>query len=627
MCALLAAVVQAAEENPVFKTAKYGIFIHNAWSGNPRNPLTLNADLTVPKSIDEMADQCDIKRLVQDLQAFNCEYVIFTVWHANMNPIFPSAAMDKWRGKGHASRRDVIGELIKEIKPTGIKLFLYIHPSDGHDMSQEDQELLGWNESTNIPPANGWAPGKYEKWNNFMNEVIDEMSAKYAKDVYGFWIDGGWARVDKKRLQETVWKHNPSAEFFSGAVIPGWCNQYNRMIPPAPEKGIPAATPSNADTWPCFDVNVNLLQGSNWVSRGGWAKVSPEHMLRYTVLQAGSNTRGGGTTWAAGTYTDGTWEPMVKEYFTIFGTLIKPIEESIKNTRPSSSWITPQGSRIATLSQGMVATMSADGAYEYIHVLRGPTGTEENNRQSYVSRLQLPAPVDFKKFTKAVMLRSGREAKLTQDDGGLLIDVPWQDAWDPIDTVIKLTVERGFGLLSQEKTVTMSGPETPGWALKRAVDGNKNTGWSSEEVKAGEAAWVMIDLESVVGLSRVHLYPRVIGNAVGCNFPIDLEISVSNDGQTFTRALAVTDYKVKSMRSSKTEYVWDPVLNDYRKAEAGEETEDLSLSGSGKKSSADYPQYFVMPDGTSGRYVKITGTKVSNERRMQLMEIEVYGKQ
>jgi hypothetical protein len=118
----------------------------------------------------------------------------------------------------------------------------------------------------------------------------------------------------------------------------------------------------------------------------------------------------------------------------------------------------------------------------------------------------------------------------------------------------------------------------------------------------------------------------VLNNQVGHNFPVDFEFSVSSDGQSSTKALAVSDYKVKSPRGHKTEYVWDPGLNDYKKAEPGNQAEDLSLSGSGVKNSADYPQYFALPAGTKGRYLKITGTKVSREGVMQFSEVEVYGK-
>ncbi|HWD94305.1 MAG TPA: discoidin domain-containing protein [Verrucomicrobiae bacterium] len=626
MCGL---TVHADEDNPVFKSLKYGIFVHHAWGGTAY-ALTKNPDLSVPKSIDEVADSFDIPRFVRDLQAADCEYISFTIWHANMNPMFPCAAMNKWRGPGHAAKRDVLGELIKEMKPTGIKLFLYVHPSDGMDMTTEDQDKLGWNELPDVSPQNQgvtWKPGTYIKWNNFINDVFDEMCAKYGKDISGYWVDGGWGRVDKKRLQETVWKYNPKAEFVSGMDNSGWCNQFNQMIPPDPAHGIPAATPQNVDTWPAFISNVNLIQGGSWWSTGGTAKMPPEAMLRYTVLEASANIDGGGTGWAADPYTDGTWEPNVREYFHMLGQLIRPIHESIRNTRPSNSYVTKEGSRIATLPYGVVAVTSADGQFEYLHVLRAPTGRDSGNRQAYVNTLELPPPADFKKFTKAVMLRSGREANLVQDDKGVRIGVPWQDAWDPLDTVIKLSVDVGTGCLSQGKPVTMSGPETPGWPMKNAVDGNKLTGWSSEAVDNGGQPWVMIDLEKSAQVSQVHLYPRIQDKTIGYNFPTDFEISVSADGKNFTKALAVTGYKVTSPRAYKTDYVWDPTLNDYKKAVAGQETEDLSLSGSGRKTPEDYPQYFVLPEGTQGRYVKITATKLKNENenRMQFTEVEIFG--
>ena len=108
---------------------------------------------------------------------------------------------------------------------------------------------------------------------------------------------------------------------------------------------------------------------------------------------------------------------------------------------------------------------------------------------------------------------------------------------DPIDTVIKLTRQSGYGLQSQGKTVTMSGPEVPGWGTKQAVDGDNNTGWSSEMVKEGDKPWVMIDIGDVIKLSRVHLYPRVLNDVVGYNFPLDFEFSVSADGNSFKSVL------------------------------------------------------------------------------------------
>ena len=159
-----------------------------------------------------------------------------------------------------------------------------------------------------------------------------------------------------------------------------------------------------------------------------------------------------------------------------------------------------------------------------------------------------------------------------------------------------------------------------------AVDGDKNTGWSSELVQDGaNNPWVAIDMGDVVGMSTLVLFPTVSQQVVGANFPVDFEISVSTDGQDYKKVLTVSDHKVQSMVSNTSGHVWDPELNDYRKANTGEEAGDLSLSSAGNKKPADYPQSFMLPNGTTGRYLKITGTKLALEKRMQFTEIQVFG--
>ena len=603
--AVMTASVQAAgfqkEANPVWRSLKYGIYLHNAWGGEAY-PLTKHPDLSVPKTIDEMADPFDVEQFIKDIQSFNPEYVVFTAWHAEMNPVFPCKAMDQWRGKGHSAKRDLMGEIIEALRPTGIKFVMYLHPSDGHDMTEADQELLGWNES--IDQSKHWGPGRYVKWNNFMNDVFDEVCSKYGKDIVAFWIDGGWQRVDRDRLKKTAWKYNPKAEFVSGWDNAGWCHQFNQACPPDAANGIPASIPWDADTWPSLRDNANLLQGGCWWTTGGTAKVSPVGMLRYTVLHVSGNTGGGGVGWAAGNYTDGSWEPQVKQYLTMLGDLMKPIEESIKNTRPSTSYVTGQGTRIASLPNGCVATSSADNAYEYIHVLVPPI--DENFR--YQHFIELPAPQDYKKFTSAVMLRTGRQAKVTQTDKGVRIDIPWLDAWDPVDTVIKLTVQPGFGLKSTNKPVSMSAEEVKGWGLARAVDGDSTTGWSSE-MALNHKPWFTIDLQDYVSMERVHLFARVFENKVGHCFPQDFTFSVSNDGKQFRDVLSVKDYTIN---------VADDVAKDDKLLNG-------VISRSGSHLSSDFPQYFNLPKGTAGRYLRITGDKLKDEMRMQFTEVQLFG--
>ena len=329
-----------------FERMKYGLFVHHAWGGKAY-ALTKHPDLSVPRSIDEVADSLDVEKFVADVSSFKVEYVVLTAWHAEMNTIFPSKVMDQWRGPGHSAKRDLLGEVVRAFKAKGTPVYCYIHPSDGHDMQKEDQEKLGWNESANTPPEDGWTPGKYVKWNDFVNGVFEEMCSKYGKDVTGYWVDGGWQRVDRKRLKNTAWKYNPKAEFVSGMDCADPAGAWKRYAP---------IDNRDINTWPGWECQVGILEGGCWWSTGGTAKLSPEQIVKYTVLQAGINTQGGGACWAADPYTDGTWEPNVREYLTMAGAFLEPIAESVKNTCSSSAFPTPQGSKIGTLPNGVVAT-------------------------------------------------------------------------------------------------------------------------------------------------------------------------------------------------------------------------------------------------------------------------------
>ena len=424
-----------AGETPVFNRLKFGFIVHHGWGhgwGGTRYSLTINSDLSIPKDINEVADKWDTKRFFKDLEGFNNEYLIFTVWNAEMNPLFPCKAMDKWRGPGHCPKRDVIGEIVAGAKKAKMPLYLYIHPSDGHDMQKADQDRLAWNESE----GDNWAPGKFTKWNQFMNEVFEEMSQRYGSDVTGYWIDGGWGRVDPKQLVASIRKHNPKAEFVSGADD-AYCGSFQKYG---------KYDFRDVNTWPVSDVHSGILLGGCWASTGGPAKHSPETMFKFTVLMAGTCKTGGGMMWAAGPYSDCTWEPNVKEYLTILGSLIRPIEESIKNTYASPAYPTEAGSRINSLLYGVVATRSVDGRYDYIHVLKAPLD----------NRLALPLPADKSTYTEARLLRDGRRVKIIQQDSinlagfmnkGIVLEVPGDEiagghplvAWDPLDTVIKLT--------------------------------------------------------------------------------------------------------------------------------------------------------------------------------------------
>jgi hypothetical protein len=582
--ALIGSSLEAAENNPIFKTLKYGLFVHYGWGGTAY-ALTRNPDLSVPKSVNEVADSLDVQKFADDVASFKVEYVVFTAWHAGMNPMFPSKVMEERRGPGHDATRDLIGELAKALKAKGIRLYLYVHPSDGTDMLAADQDRLGWTES-----QGAWAPDKYKQWNDFMNDIFGEMGARYGQEIAGYWIDGGWERVDQERLKKTVWKYNPQAEFVSGMdcadPVAAW-----KIYAPVVYRDI--------NTWPGWECQVGILVGGCWWSTGGTARLSPEEMLKYTILEAGVNTQGGGACWAAGPYTGGTWEPNVKEYLSSLGALLEPIAQSVKSSYASTAFPTSQGTKIASLPYGIVATRSADGRNEYIHVLRPPGPgcfTSDQDRT-----IHLPATKDGQRFSGAVMLRSGRQTVLKQDEKGVAIAVPWEDVcWDPIDTIIKLTSQPGYANLAAGKTVTASSAHKD-WPAVNLVDGDLNNGWSTDGSES--PAWVVVDLGKHMPIERIHLYPRIANGIIGYNFPVDFSIQVSENGSAWKTVVSKSDYTCTHQ----------------------EENPDGAISKVADTTTSANVQAFALTAPTEARYIKVEATRLKNENFMQLMEIEVYG--
>ena len=422
-----------ADDLAEYRGMKYGFFAHYAWGG-PTYPVTVNPDGSVPKNLDDLANRFDAEGFAADLDSMGVEYVLFTAWHANMNLMYPSAQMERWR-PGHSSKRDVLRDLIEACRAKGIRVLLYTHPRDGHDFSKEDQIRTGFE------------PLNYQRWNDFINSIYGELMDRYGRDILGVYIDEGGKNdkyVDYPRLRETiklrgnnpVIMQNDYGNLYS-------CDMGNKEIYYNGAFGLP-----ESEKWPGLKTPVSIVIGSIFwaatakgrqtpisqspqVAFNPMVRYSPESMFRYTVLQAATNCDGGGTLWAAGPYPGGGWEMDVKERMQALGKMIKPVERAIKRTYPSNSYVTEAGKGIGDLTWG-VATRSIDDNHEYIHVLKPLSGRS----------LALPPPADGKRFRSATFVSDGRSVRIAQARTGVTLALNDGDSWSALDTVIDLVVSR-----------------------------------------------------------------------------------------------------------------------------------------------------------------------------------------
>ncbi|SCF25895.1 discoidin domain-containing protein [Micromonospora mirobrigensis] len=520
-------------ETNTFFTSRYGLFVHYVPG------LTVNSSGVVVNDVNQLADSFDAAGFANDVASFGVEYVMFTAWHKNMIPLYPSAKMAQWRGPGKSSNRDVLGDMIDAVRAKGIPVLFYTHPRDGHDMDNADMIATGWGDGgAAYRPNPNPATFDRTKWNNFVNDIYAEMLDRYATRISGLYFDHPDTNVvDYRRLESTVRSH--------GGNLVTMQNYYgNVMTSQVADKeygggGEFASTDGN--TWPAYRTEVvSSVMGGQWWAKLGTASTTPgarfsaESLFRYTVLQAGTNTVGGGVKWAAGPYAGGGWENGVASTMRKVNSYLAPVARSVKNTFPSESWPTADRATINSLAWG-VATRSPDATHTYVHVLKPPTG----------STLNLPVPADGRRFANAALLADGRAVTLTQDTAGVHLTLPAGAVWSSVDTVLDLT----SATLATGRIVTASSSaEDASWGRGKVVDGRTASvpgsfGWSSASSEfVNHTESVTVDLGAATRVGEVVLSPRSDGANTGYGFPVDFTVQTSTDGATWTTRVSRTGY-------------------------------------------------------------------------------------
>jgi hypothetical protein len=78
---------QVKENSAIWESMKYGIFVHFVNGGEYGGMTPLNLSGGFPTDIDDFANNFDVQKFANDLQAMGFEYVIFIAWHVPENKI------------------------------------------------------------------------------------------------------------------------------------------------------------------------------------------------------------------------------------------------------------------------------------------------------------------------------------------------------------------------------------------------------------------------------------------------------------------------------------------------------------------------------------------------------------
>lgn len=614
-----------------FEKRSYGFFVHyvpavtdTKEAGKVITSGTVYADGTKVTEVDALADNFDAEQFAKELSEFGVEYVMFTVWHADMRSLFPSMTNERWRddrrsedtlGMKSYADTDLIEELLTALEPYGIDLYLYTHPCDGHDLTAEDQALTGWNDATD----------SYATWNQYINELYYELCERYGTRIKALYFDGWYNHIatgaPQQRLRETCLTFNPAMALIMNAG-------FDQVVNPAP-----LYNGADYRAWEIRPTDLETLKVSHnqsaMVVGGEWFTTSPqtqqpstaynsaESLYRYTALMSTISTHGGFAASLAvypereNENLDTLWAYGIYELFTTMNdTYLQGVAESVKNVIPSTAYPTAEESTLATLKWGAAAE-SADGAYLYLHVLTAPDG----------DALTLPATADGSvPAAEGVLLNFDGTATAgvrlaAAADGGYTVTLPSGCSWSAVDTVIKVALTRpaveSVTLSSNEVSVVPNGSRQLGFTVLPA------------EATAQTVCWESSD-RSVVTVNR-----QGVVTATGTG---EATVTVTVNGKTAVCTVSVSE---NANRMQNGDFEGDNPLLDWYElggtvvAGAGRNGSAALVRGSGSvylkgqnftllpNRYYEFSLYFKGETGDTGKVWYNTGTADNNNRDVQ----------
>lgn len=411
----------------------YGLFVHFV----PELSIDSNGKLLDMEACLEF----NIDDFVSDLQRFKIEYLRFTAWHKNMIPLYPSAVMQHWRGDHAYFERDLIGEIIRAVRPLGIKIQLYTHPRDGHDFSLDDQVQTGWGAgSKELNPNPDPQIFDFSKWNDFICDAYSELLRNYGSEISAIYLDEGselgdseWV-VDYSRLRKLIKTHAPNAVMIQNY----YGNLYSSDMGDHEYGRWGEFADLDGGTWPTYKYqSVSAVVGSTWWAGTAAADFDPGYsaidIYRYLVMQIATSKIGGGLALAAGPYCEGGWEPGVASRLSEVADYISINAQGIFGVQASEKWACSHAQKFSEITWGVAVD---SGSYTFLHVLKWP----EN------SRLKLPAPADGSVVATVTGCWDEKNVPfLIGGDGAVELDLSAVSQFE-IDTLLKVTfLERGIG--------------------------------------------------------------------------------------------------------------------------------------------------------------------------------------
>ncbi len=263
---VLAGGAGAAEKTDWMRDAKWGVMTHYLGAA----PSSKGGKELTAEAWNARIDAFDVPGLVEQLVESGAKYYLFTLGQNSGHYCAPNATYDRLVGiePSKCSRRDLVADLAKALRPHGIRLMIYL-PSGAPAADPVAVERLGWRWGF----EGGWPSwGKptHERLPEFQKKweaIVRDWSLRWGKDVAGWWIDGCYFADDMYRAKDT-----PNFASLAAALKAG---NPNAIVAFNPGVKLPVVCHSKHEDYTAGEVGLKQMPEAirtcpgRWIERDG----------------------------------------------------------------------------------------------------------------------------------------------------------------------------------------------------------------------------------------------------------------------------------------------------------------------------------------------------------------------
>ncbi|MGW7254436.1 glycosyl hydrolase family 28 protein [Streptomyces sp. NPDC054834] len=440
---------------------------------------------------------------VNEARKLHTQYLVLATFHSRLGYARP------WPSKipgSCSTQRDFLGELITAAKAKGMKVILYMtddpqwHDEGGHEWLDSAAYSAYKGKDVDLTTRDGFGQFSYD---NFF-EVMDRYP-----DLGGFWIDNDNAYWENHDLYKQIYQKRPNYTLSNNnedtPIMDMISNEQKTGMSPAYDypQAVYTAQPR------LTEADFKLPSTGAWWYDGSNPTVDRMLTLGRLITNAGSSVK---ALMAETAQVNGTFPTNQAAFNNFANTYLDPIWESLHGTEGGGYMY--GGLKPGFWNDGAhgVTTVSrTDPDRQYIHVLTPPsTSTLRIRDNGY-------------RIASVTDLRTGAAVSWSQSGGVLTLN--GLGAWDPYDTVFKVTTAGRQGILSGV-TVSASASAS-GHAGPAAGDGDHLTYWDNSKT-------LPVDLTFDLGSAKKVRY-------IGLNQREDSVAYARSDTEQSAR---IKDYKV-----------------------------------------------------------------------------------